>query len=551
MPRTIHYCLLLLLFSFIYYSCSKDSDNPQKDDVDTTAPTLNFSITGVDTSLNEPIILSENIEINIEATDKSGINKVEAFINNEKVGEDTSEPFNLNIDISVYASKSGKNNSDLNTTLKIVATDKAGNKATLEKNIIIITRTLLLDINIPDGFINSFFENIYVFASDMDGNYLDSTTEPITSSTRKIKIFAPENFDLTKEFMITFMTFNPGSERSFSYASTFQNLTMDNPKEINLKVPERFSVIEDKFLPAVGFGNNIFPTGDGVDYRTSLNASEEEWLFETLRSETTNDRTTDKIYLSYILNWDPTNYHYLFIDRPLPEDFQLDASSFENSNSVTGSISFSNLQQAPRPNASLKIYGYESETDFQNNIFHTLWDIGIGNFSFPIGYSYYDSFHQYRYALTIENFRTTGLGLPLEEYTIPNWTVNPIIQNNRVILNKTGEGHSIGRVSLHEDQENDIYDWRILFDSESVDEVVIPQIPEQFQNVPLFTLYGANSFKLQQTEISKFEGITNFGHYLTDIIKENRNIDIYSNKKETIFHSDPEAYFQFNDFIFD
>ena len=385
----------------------------------------------------------------------------------------------------------------------------------------------------------------------MDGNYLESTIEPITASIRQIKIYAPEDFDLTKEFMITFMTFNPGNENSFSYATTFQNLTKDNLQEINLKVPERFRVFENKLVPAIGFEDNIHPVGSGIDYRTSLNNTDQEWLFQTLIPETTNDLTTNKIYLSYFLDQSFTNYHYLFIDRPLAEDFQLEANNFVNANSTSGSISFTNFQQQPEIKTSLTVYGYENENDVQKNIYHTLWGQGTTNFSLPIIYSYNDSFYQYRHRLSIENFHTEGLGLPLEEYTIPNWTLNPVVQNNKVILNKTGEGHSIGRISLQEDQEKDIYEWRILFDSEKTNEVVIPKIPEQLQNIPFFTLYESNSFELQQTEISKFEGINNYGHYLSEIIKENRNINNYSDKKETIFQSNPMIYFQFNDFVFD
>ena len=541
----------LFLIFFVCFSCTTDTEETSKETVDTTAPTLSFSIEDIEVSSNDPIRVSGKINIKIEATDVSGISKVEVYINNEKVAEDTSSPFDLSIDLSSYTSTSSLKKFDSNAILKIIAYDKAGNETTIEKNIVIFNREYLLDINIPEGFLNSFFENVYVFASDMDGNYLESTTEPITASTRQIKIYAPEDFDLTQEFMITFMTFNPGNENSFSYATTFQNLTKDNLNEINLKVPERFRVFENKLVPAIGFGDNIQPMGSGIDYRTSLNSTDQEWLFQTLIPETTNDLTTNKIYLSYLLDQSFTNYHYLFIDRPLSEDFQLEANYFVNANSTSGSISFSNFQQQPEIKTHLTIYGYENENDVQKNIYHTLWGQGTTNFTLPIIYSYNDSFYQYRHRLSMENFHTEGLGLPLEEYTIPNWTLNPIIQNNKVILNKTGEGHSIGRISLQEDQEKDIYEWRILFDSEKTNEVVIPKIPEQLQNIPFFTLYGSNSFELQQTEISKFEGIDNYGHYLTEIIKENRNINNYSNKKETIFQSNPMIYFQFNDFVFD
>lgn len=545
--------LYFLFFVFFIFSCSKDNE-PNKEQVgDTTAPTLSFSIADAETTSNEPITVSETIEVNIEATDASGISKIEAFIDNEKVGEDITAPFSISIDISGYSSTSGKSYSDLNSILKIVATDKEGNEATLEQDIIIITRAVLLTINVPEGFINSFFQNVSVFASDMDGNYLEGTSKPINLLTRKIKIFAPEDFDLTKEFMITFMTYNPPSSdgRSWSYATTFQNLTKENLKEINFKVPERVRVIEDKFLPAVGFGTSIFPNGDGFDYRTSLYPDEEEWLCETLQPLTETDRVSDKIYLSYILNQDFSDYYYLLLDRPLPDDFQLDANAFVNDDSATKNIDFLNIQQQSELRSNVKIYGYENETAVQKDIFHTVWNQGSQNFQLPVAYSYNNSFHQFRHIIQMQNFHTAGLGLPQDEYTIPGWTIDPVLQNNTVALNKTGEGHSVGRVSLRDDQIDDIYEWRIIFDSNNTSEVVIPKLPPQFQNRPLSVFYDADAFSIQQSEISRYQGINSYQNYLSEIIKEDRDANLFSDKKETIFKSYVNVYFEFSDSIFD
>lgn len=551
MQRTSLLYFIFILFIFI--SCSKDAEETPKEVVDITAPTLDFTISGVDITSSAPLLVSDVLEISIEATDASGISIVAAFIDDEKVGEDTTAPFNITVDLSSYGNTSGKSSNDLNSTLKIVATDTKGNNKTVSKSITIITRELLLDINIPSGYLNSFLENIYVFASDMDGVYLENTTAEIIPSTRKIKIFAPENFDLNTEFMITFMTYNAaiGGEHSFSYATTFQNLTMENPKEINFKVPERMQPTENKYFSTSGFGDSIFADGNGIDYSTSLYNSDENWLCQTQQPTTDPDRTTDKLYLSYILNQDVADYNYLFIDKPLADDFQLDASSFENDDSATRDIDFSDYQQNPDISAYVSIYGYESENDVQKDNFHTLWSRGTGGELLPISFSFNTSFYQYRHRVKLENFYTSGLGLPLEFYTIPNWTIDPILQANKVTLNSTGEGHSIGRVQLRYDQDIDTYEWRILFDSQSVNAVVIPQIPDQFQNQPLFTLYDTNTFILNQVEISKFEGITNYENYLAEIVKENRNVETFTDKKETIFHAGFPFHFEFHDFIFD
>ena len=199
--------LQYLFFLFLFFSCSKDDSQTNNDvERDKIAPTLSFSISGTPTNSNEPIIISETVVVNVEATDASGIDKVEAFKGTTKIGEDTSAPFSISIDINNYISINGENDSDINAILKIVAKDNEGNEASLDQDEIINTREVLITINIPEDFLNSFFQNVSVFASDMNGNYLEGTNQTIANDTRKIKLFAPESFDFTNQFMVTFMS---------------------------------------------------------------------------------------------------------------------------------------------------------------------------------------------------------------------------------------------------------------------------------------------------------------------------------------------------------
>ena len=112
-------------------SCSSDSSDTTPEP-DTVAPTLDFTISGT-SSGSEPIVVSNQMEININAQDAKGISKVEAFIDDEKVGEDTTAPYQITIDVSNYTSKNNLTAKFTDYTLKVTVTDTSGNETSKEQ----------------------------------------------------------------------------------------------------------------------------------------------------------------------------------------------------------------------------------------------------------------------------------------------------------------------------------------------------------------------------------------------------------------------------------
>ena len=153
---------LMLLIPIVFIACSSDSEEIDPLTTDNTPPTLDLTFQGFpNVSAGTAIVVSEKLEISISAQDANGIAKIEAFVNNEKVGEDTTAPFAITVDVSQYASKSltGKYK---DYTLKIVATDKAGNTASKEQIINVdnekpvISNVSLVSETILTGASNSF-----------------------------------------------------------------------------------------------------------------------------------------------------------------------------------------------------------------------------------------------------------------------------------------------------------------------------------------------------------------------------------------------------------
>lgn len=126
---------LALLSLLILFSCSSDSEDPTLEP-DVVAPTVNFTISGTSgSSGSQPVVVSNQIEINIDAQDSEGIAKVEAFINNQKVGEDTTAPYQITIDISGYTSKNVLTGKFTDYVLKVTVTDTSGNTNSKEETI--------------------------------------------------------------------------------------------------------------------------------------------------------------------------------------------------------------------------------------------------------------------------------------------------------------------------------------------------------------------------------------------------------------------------------
>lgn len=162
--------LLIVLLSLLF-SCSSDSEEPAPEP-DTIAPQVDFSIAGNKSSnTGEPVVVSNQIEISIDAKDSGGIAIVEAFIDDQKVGEDTTAPYQIIIDVSSYKSKQSLTNKFTDYTLKVTVTDTSGNETSKDQIIHIdnelpsITEVSLADGEVLGGDINPITFNV----SDNEG----------------------------------------------------------------------------------------------------------------------------------------------------------------------------------------------------------------------------------------------------------------------------------------------------------------------------------------------------------------------------------------------
>lgn len=139
--------LFLLIFALIL-GCSKDESKEPVEEPDTIAPEVMFEIAGLpgdngtggegSPSDTTSVVVPNVIVIEISAEDAKGVEKVEAFVDGEKAGEDLVAPFSITVDFSKIQAKGIiLSKSETQYTLKVTATDLSGNQSSVEKQVIV------------------------------------------------------------------------------------------------------------------------------------------------------------------------------------------------------------------------------------------------------------------------------------------------------------------------------------------------------------------------------------------------------------------------------
>jgi len=194
MKKYLPYPFLLTLLLAVF-SCSSDSDQSAPPEPDVIAPSVSINIAGSTSSgSGETPVYSNQITVEINAQDAGGVAKVEAFINDQKVGEDTTAPFQITIDLSSYASKIPSTGKFQDYTLKIVATDTSGNQSSTEKLIHIDNELpAISNVSLQNGAIINGGTNIVSFeVSDNEG----LSTVDVYLNNILLQQIADENYEV-------------------------------------------------------------------------------------------------------------------------------------------------------------------------------------------------------------------------------------------------------------------------------------------------------------------------------------------------------------------
>ncbi len=532
--------MLLLAATIFLYSCSSNSEDPTPEP-DTVAPTLDFTISGT-SSGSEPIVVSNQMEININAQDANGIAKVEAFIDNEKVGEDSTAPFTILVDLSGYATKSLTSKSQ-NYSLRVDATDISGNKSSSEQMITVINETPLITINIPDAYVNSKLIEFYIFASTMDGELMG--VKKVNPNDNSIIISTLKDVSENELYMLTFAELTVYGAKF----STIASITQELLPEINLGSYPIFEPYPGiNIFQASGFndtsGDKLYVFGNryvGVLDQNNL----DNIRVDRSNCIDCNNPSPDSLYFVK-RNFTTDDYKYLTTAWDIDSDDLISYDDFTDKGVEKREIQITNTSGQPNTYFHYRILGYFNEGDFENNFYHHV-DPGFDRTitDNKINYYYNEIFEHYAFELSLGNYYTYQTDLPQSTISPLDWTLDYSLDGSTISIQKNSTDDILGKITLGTtiiDEDYIPYSWELIFNSQEITTIQIPELPEAIKSWEFYEAFSTNPLQVGQVEIKKYENIVGYDDYIREVIANNQKAYLISDKIESIFIATESDY---------
>lgn len=404
----------LLCIAILSISCSSEVEEEKIPD--TVAPTIEVSIPGITNLSGGPIKVGNTITISIEAKDKSGIKKVEAFIDEEKVGEDLVSPYEMVLDMSSFSAKN-QNSSAKNKDYKlsIVVTDIAGNETredftiTVDSDLPIVSEVTINEGEIINGPVNPIMFNatdndelasINVLVNGEPVSYIQENqysfnldTSNLQDGENELRIQVSDLAGNTTSFTITFLVDNTGPQ--IELESLTPDMIIDEKLTLNPMVTDDFSEVDSLQLY---FRDNLIHE---FDVTTGVSFDFNPDLFELGEGEI-KFIATDSLGNKTIAIWSISLRRLLFT-LTVPEDYlsyNISASHFVLASNLDGSIiDFKRLTHDSR---QIKLYATENFAVDQEYIltFASLGQGGVASYLYSVS------------NVSIENFKTLELQTP-------------------------------------------------------------------------------------------------------------------------------------------
>lgn len=446
------------------------------------------------------------------------------------------------------------------TSIFIKSTDALNNESIMEFPIDIYRR--LITINVPQEKLDNGMKMGIVFVSKMDGSLID--WKEFSHDSQQIILRSTEEFDFETEFMLTFyLEENPSSNAA--YISTHQNLTRDNPKVLNLSTPKYLSSGQDSsyqipitnFLSSdavIGSGGNSPWSNTKFDTRSSSYFAA-LYFNEGYLSLGTADLSNPTPFNEYYFYMNNSGiYRYLVLDNPIDPGYILDKNAFSMTNLERRYFTVANSSQTYPP-SYLEIFGATTLEDDGLNNYHQIYNANENDFISNPGlfYDLNTSFASYKHVLAWDNYYTLRKGTPLDNYEIPSWNLEYLVNGNTVSLTADQSEPILGRIICADSdfQTHPTYHWSITFDSRKITDVVIPQLPE-FIAQTVSEAQNNNSIIVKGAALYSYQSILDYNDYVDKVIKNDKDIldvtDWYQSLKKSY---DSEIWYGLNtDFPF-
>ncbi|AEM71295.1 fibronectin type III domain-containing protein [Allomuricauda ruestringensis DSM 13258] len=435
-------------------------------------------------------------------------------------------------------------------TFRIVAKDVLLNTTEVEIPITILRR--LLEVNVPANYFDSNLE-VIIFLSKLDGSLLDEAV--VSQDEQQIVFRTALDLEPEEKTMLTFALNSPSPGNDFARFYSISDIDINILPIINLDYKP---LLEHSYQYYEASG---FTTDDrhavraaSTKYQGNLVWDDpNKFQFYKMDCSTCPAYEMENYYF-IIRETDTQPYQYTWIPAPIDANTILDKQNF-----TTAGIEQRFVQAYNLPSSNyqlhLEILGYLNEEEFIGDYYHLMdensisyWEVGPNG----IGYNYNDDFESYATKIKLRNYQPstqgyqlTSFGAVIESFTIPDWTVDWVETNRVITINKSGSGDILGKIELgidnHGDENFVPYDWNIIFNSAETSSVKLPELPETIKSWDFYSDFVEKPLFIQQVDIKKYEGISDYDDYLQKVIKDNKSPHLASPRIESVFNRNPLA----------
>ncbi|GLU45549.1 Ig-like domain-containing protein [Allomuricauda sp. NBRC 101325] len=520
---------------------------------DNTGPVIDLNSIEANQVLDESILLSTSLtdEYSTVTNIQILLTDIEILTDAVEFTAGTEGTVEMNFDPNQFATGE--------QTFIITATDALLNSTTLEVPISILRK--LLTINVPENFNNPDAARLFVFASTMDGELI--AIERIYNETTTVTLHTSEETSGDFEYMLTFAEYISGSVGNSTELTTMQNIKPSVLPVLNLSTFYRYKPYwQTNQYQAAGFDPDDAENlrMEGLDYNggfSSEGSTPKSGVFLQQRENVNSALRPNSIYLS-LENLTLNQHSFAVLDWNVPSDLIITPELF-TTEGIERRLYQPVMNGEAFESTTMHIYGYFTQDDFNNNIYHKTYGYGYGYLPTEgIPYFLNTTFSNHLYNIRINDYFTERTGEPDATFTPVDWSIDYSFANNQFELLQTGVGHSIGKVFIDSESPeiinglNITYRWSLLFDSQSMTQVKLPQIPEELQTWGFYSIYTDSNLQVQQVEIKGYEGISDYDTYLNEIIQDHKFPYTISPKMESKFKSSGQGYYYNTpNFLFD
>lgn len=255
----------------------------------------------------------------------------------------------------------------------------------------------------------------------------------------------------------------------------------------------------------------------------------------------------------YYYNSTTSDYGYTFQPKPLdPGVTQLVKSDFSTDGldtfptSISGAPNNWNYVGGKEP-VSIRLDGFYTLTDFENNHYHTLYKEAVRNGQVPV----MNGFQKYRTHAYISNYKFVHEGKPKPQYDYPSWSVDYQISGKTITPMLSGANHEVGKIFLNKQFNEPVhYEWKVRFDSQNTTSLQLPELPEHLSGIDFYNYYNSNQLSIYQMEIIDYSDFDDYRQFLKGMILNHKDEHYHiSNSAESMFkvYNNNRAYLDLGD----